>query len=164
MQIRNANRKDAGSFIDMQLLLDRETDFMMYEPGERIPDKGGTESLLESAAEGNDLLLVVEDKDRLWGYLLAQRGSLNRIRHSAYIVTGICKDYRGHGIGTAFFRELDKWAMANQIKRLELTVMCTNEAAIRLYEKSGFVKEGIKKNSMLVNGQLTDEYYMAKLY
>ncbi|SHO45952.1 GNAT family N-acetyltransferase [Anaerocolumna xylanovorans] len=164
MQIRNANLKDADNFIDLQLRLDRETEFMMYEPGERNPDRDRTENLLKSAAEGENLLLVVEDKEKLWGYLWAERGSLNRIRHSAYIVTGICKDYRGLGIGTAFFRELDKWAVSNQIKRLELTVMCTNEAAMRLYEKSGFVKEGIKKNSMLVNGQLTDEYYMAKLY
>lgn len=35
MQIRNVNQNDTDNFIDMQLRLDRETDFMMYEPGER---------------------------------------------------------------------------------------------------------------------------------
>lgn len=163
MQIRNLNQNDTDNFIDMQLRLDRETDFMMYEPGERKTDRDRVENLLRSAEEGGNLLLVVEDKDKLWGFLSAQRGNPNRIRHSAYIVTGICKDYRRMGIGKAFFQELDKWAVLNQIKRLELTVMCANEAAVSLYEKSGFVKEGIKKNSMLVNGQLTDEFYMAKL-
>lgn len=41
--------------------------------------------------------------------------------------------------------------------------MCHNEAALHLYEKNGFQREGIKKNSMVVNGQFVDEYYMAKL-
>lgn len=164
MQIRNVNLKDTDNFMDLQLRLDRETDYMMLEPGERKADRDSTEGFLRSAAEGEDLLIVAEDKDRLWGFLSAQRGSFKRIHHSAYIVTGICKDYRGLGIGTAFFQELDKWAVSNHIKRLELTVMCVNEAAVHLYEKSGFMKEGIKKNSMLVNGQLTDEYYMAKLF
>ncbi|MNC75722.1 putative acetyltransferase YhhY [compost metagenome] len=78
-------------------------------------------------------------------------------------MTGICTGYRNKGIGTKFFNELDKWAEQNKISRLELTVMCHNETAVGLYEKKGFRKEGIKKNSMLVNGSYVDEYYMAKL-
>jgi RimJ/RimL family protein N-acetyltransferase len=35
--------------------------------------------------------------------------------------------------------------------------------AKHLYEKSGFVVEGIKKNAMFVDGEYVDEYYMAKL-
>jgi RimJ/RimL family protein N-acetyltransferase len=168
MQIREITGRDmecslADKFIEMQLRLDEETEFMMYEPGERKPNRENTEKFLREAAEGEDLLLVAEDKDRLWGFLSARRGGLNRIHHSAYIVTGICKDYRNKGIGTAFFGELDKWAAAGGIKRLELTVMCHNEAALHLYEKSGFQREGIKKNSMVVNGQFADEFYMAKL-
>jgi RimJ/RimL family protein N-acetyltransferase len=33
-----------------------------------------------------------------------------------------------------------------------------------LYEKNGFVIEGIKKNSMLVDREYVDEYFMAKIY
>jgi len=43
------------------------------------------------------------------------------------------------------------------------TVMCINDAAKHLYEKNGFAVEGIKKNSMIVDGTYADEYYMAKL-
>jgi RimJ/RimL family protein N-acetyltransferase len=38
-----------------------------------------------------------------------------------------------------------------------------DERAIKLYEKVGFHKEGIKEKSMLVDGKYIDEYYMAKL-
>ena len=37
-----------------------------------------------------------------------------------------------------------------------------NKAAVHLYEKSGFVIEGLRKNSMRVGGVYADEYYMAK--
>lgn len=40
--------------------------------------------------------------------------------------------------------------------------MCPNTVAKNLYEKNGFVVEGIKKNSMIVDGEYIDEFYMAK--
>ena len=55
------------------------------------------------------------------GYLSAEKGSLNRIAHSAYIVVGILSEYRGKGIGTEFFRRLDIWAEEMKVSRLELT-------------------------------------------
>ena len=73
---------------------------------------------------------------------------------------GILKDYRGQGIGSLFFEQLEKWAAENGISRMELTVECTNTAAIRLYEKSGFKIEGTRLRSMKVNGCFVDEYYM----
>lgn len=56
-----------------------------------------------------------------------------------------------------------KWAKENAIKRLELTVICTNIVAKQLYEQKGFVVEGTKKNAMLIDGDYVDEFYMAKL-
>lgn len=78
-------------------------------------------------------------------------------------VVGVLNEYQGKGIGTTFFENLEKWAKANAVIRLELTVECHNEAARKLYEKSGFKVEGIRAKSMLVNGELVNEYYMAKI-
>ncbi|WOO36956.1 GNAT family N-acetyltransferase [Anaerocolumna sp. AGMB13020] len=163
MEIRDIKLKDTDEFISMQLRLDEETEYMMYEPGERKPQRERTEAFIRETLDNDDFLMVIEDQDKLWGYISALKGRCNRIRHTAYIVTGICTDYRNQGIGTIFFLALDKWAEQNKLSRLELTVMCHNETAVRLYEKRGFQKEGIKKNSMLVNGSYVDEYYMAKL-
>ncbi len=69
----------------------------------------------------------------------------------------------GRGSEPHFFKQLDKWANEKGVTRLELTVMCINDAARHLYEKNGFVVEGTKKNSMVVDGTYVDEYYMAKL-
>lgn len=88
---------------------------------------------------------------------------MKRIQHTAYVVTGVRLKYRGRGIGTKFFEKLDDWARENQVTRLELTVLCPNTIALHLYEKNGFVIEGVKKNSMVLHGELVDEYYMRKI-
>ena len=146
--------------------LDSQTDCMMYEPGER--SRRSTLSQLQadlqnSVINGEDCIYIALDDGNIVGFIHAERGKFNRTRHTAYIVTGVLKDHRGQGIGTALFEQLDKWAEENRITRLELTVECHNKAAIHLYEKSGFAAEGVRKNSMYVNGRYIDEYYMAKI-
>ena len=143
--------------------LDHETKYMLYEPGERTKDLAKIESVIRNSVEGDNFLLVAEADGRLVGYLSAEKGSLNRIAHSAYIVVGILSEYRGKGIGTEFFRRLDIWAEEMKVSRLELTVICENSVAKHLYEKNGFEIEGIKRKSVLVDGKYLDEFYMAKI-
>ena len=166
MNIRNITASDTEVFFHMMCRLDEETDYMMYEPGERqrrTRDLGRLQATIEAAVSGGDLLLVAEDNQEIVGYIWAERGKLNRILHTAYIVMGIRKEYRGKGIGTEFFRRLDLWAKSNGIVRLELTVECTNKEAKKLYEKNGFVTEGIRSKSMCLDGRFIDEYYMGKI-
>lgn len=163
MVIREIKLSDAAAFWQMQFELDKDTNYMMYEPNERTKNLSLINSLIQNSLDGNDLLLVAEEDKDIIGYLSAQRGVPNRIKHTAYIVVGIRKAFQGKGIGSELFKRLDLWAMKNAITRLELTVMCPNEMAKHLYEKNDFVIEGIKKNSMLVNGEYIDEFYMAKL-
>ena len=163
MHYRKLVKTDAERFWEMMNQLDHETKYMLYEPGERIKNIARIESLIENSVEGEDFLLVAEENDKIVGYISAQRGGLKRIAHSAYIVVGILQNYRGKGIGTEFFKQLDNWAEKKKITRLELTVICENEVAKHLYEKSGFEIEGIKRKSVLVDGIYLDEFYMAKI-
>ena len=166
IQYRQLSLDEAQKFWNMMNLLDCETEYMMYEPGEREQIAYGLDpikELIENAAQGSDFFVIAEEDGEIAGYLLAERGRPRRIQHSAYIVTGVRKKHRGRGIGRELFQRLDTWAREKQVTRLELTVMCTNMAAKHLYEKNGFAVEGIKKNSMKVNGSYVDEFYMAKL-
>ena len=164
--IRPITTDDTEKFFEMMCRLDEETDYMLYEPGERrenTKDLSRLRARIEAAASGDDLLMVAADGDDIVGFIWAERGTLRRVRHTAYIVTGIRKAYRGKGIGTDFFKHLDNWAEAGGIVRLELTVECENVGARNLYEKSGFKVEGVRPKSMYVNGKYVDEYYMGKI-
>ncbi len=161
--VRAAAMNDAEPLWEMMSALDSETNYMMYEPGERSRNLNIVQSNIQQAVEGDNLLLVAEADDTIVGYIAAQKGKLQRVKHTAYIVVGIRASYQNQGIGTRFFQQLDNWAKDKRVTRLELTVMCPNLAAKHLYAKNGFEIEGIKKRSMRVDGVYVDEYYMAKL-
>lgn len=166
MIIRPIKIEDAEPFFRMMCSLDGETPFMMYEPGERESKRSvaGLKNRVADAVSTGDLLLIAEDSDKnIVGFIWAERGNLNRVLHTAYIVVGIRKAYQNQGIGTKFFMELDEWAKKNGIVRLELTVECENAVAIHLYEKNGFVVEGRRIKSMKLGDDFVDEFYMAKI-
>lgn len=164
MEVRKIEKKDANNYLNMLLNLDNETKFMMFEPGERSTDINIAKNIIEKSTDGDNLLLVALDDENIVGFISAQRGIQRRIRHTAYIVVGIREKFRGCGIGSRFFSELDIWSKANNITRLELSVICSNSVAKHLYEKNGFKVEGIKRNTMIIDGEYVDEFSMAKLY
>lgn len=162
MNIRQATINDSENFIKMLYQLDSETQYMMFEVGER---KADINSIINRLGKDSSklLTLVIDDNNTIGGFLSAERGSYNRIKHSAYIVIGMLSKYRGKGLGTKLFEHLDHWAKLNNITRLELTVVEENSVAIKLYEKMGFKKEGLKENSMIIDTKYVNEYYMAKI-
>ncbi len=68
-------------------------------------------------------------------------------------------------MGTALLRQLldlaDHWLM---LMRVELEVFADNEGAIRLYQRLGFVREGVRRMSTVRNGTYVDEVMMARLH
>jgi RimJ/RimL family protein N-acetyltransferase len=163
MIIRKASIDDAEKYLQMLKQLDTETKNMMLEPGERKTTIEQMRGRIVNMSGSNGTILLIEDENEIGGFLAAQGGGANRIRHSAYIVIGMLKEYRGKKIGTKLFEELEKWTLENNITRLELTVVKNNEGAIKLYEKVGFKIEGIKEKSMIIDGNYVDEYYMGKI-
>lgn len=163
---RELGIEEIEHFWDFLNKLDNESEYMMYEPKERSRSTNVHElkdDIKSNVIDGNDFLQVVVDDQKIIGYLRAERGKFHRNYHTAYIVVGLLKEYSGKGIGTILFQNLDHWAKEHEIHRLELTVECPNIVAKRLYEKSGFIVEGIRQKSMFVNGNYVDEYYMAKM-
>ena len=164
MEIRKIQREDANNYLEMLLNLDNETKFMMFEQGERPTDINIAKNRIEKSITGYDLVLVAIEHEKIVGFLSVQRGIPKRIKHTGYIVVGIREKFRGQGIGSKFFSELDNWAIENKVTRLELSVIYSNNIAKHLYEKNGFKVEGIKKNAMIIDGKYVDEFAMAKLF
>jgi RimJ/RimL family protein N-acetyltransferase len=163
VRIRIAETEDAEKLAGLMKNVDA-SNFMLFGPGERNLTKERQQQVLESLKlERNSAIFVAEKERDLKGYLAAIGGKAKRARHSAYLVVGVREEARGLGIGTMLFQHLDHWAKNQGIHRLELTVMKNNEAAIALYKKAGFEIEGVKRDSLLVEGVYIDEYYMAKL-
>lgn len=164
MNIRHVCEQDDQMLADLILRIEKESNFMLYEGGERSLDARGINQKIKTVqSQENSTIIVAEDDSKLIGYVMAMGGLARRNRHSAYLVAGLLKDYRNKGIGTKMFQTLLSWAQKKGLHRLELTVIAHNDAAIALYKKMGFKVEGVKRDSLWISGKYVDEYYMARL-
>jgi RimJ/RimL family protein N-acetyltransferase len=164
MNIRIIRENDSEQFLLLGKELDEETQFMMLEPGERtITVEEQAQRIRNVLSRDNQVIFVVEHENQLIGFLGAYGENYRRSHHCVYIVIGILQNFTGQGIGKQLFETVEKWALDHKLHRLELTVMSHNERAIRLYQKMGYQTEGIKQDSLWVNGEYVDEYYMSKI-
>lgn len=165
MIIREIEVADAEKFSHLLQHVEASSEFMLFGPGERAMDTARSKAMLRDLQERpNSTILVAENEgEELVGYVLAIGGEAKRNEHSAYIVAGISADYRGQGIGTKIFSTLDQWAIRTRLRRLELTVVTKNVAGVSLYKKMGYEIDGIKRDSLCIDNEFVDEYYMSKL-
>jgi RimJ/RimL family protein N-acetyltransferase len=164
LNIRKIRVSDAENFILLTQQVESSSKFMLREDGERTANLEEKKQRIKSLEKSqNSTILVVENNEELIGYLVAIGGSARRNKDSVYIVIGILKEYRGLGIGSKLFKEIQRWASEQNIHRLELSVVTQNEAGLSLYKKLGFEIEGTKRDSLFIDGDFVDEYYMSKL-
>ncbi|MRH43274.1 GNAT family N-acetyltransferase [Aquibacillus halophilus] len=164
MLIREIKFDDAENLVKLIKLVEIESQYMLFEPGERNTGPEQQRKRIEvMKEEGSSTIFVAEENNELVGYLIAMGGNAKRNKHSVYLVIGILSEYRGLGLGEKLFKQLQVWAMEHDIHRLELSVVNRNEAALKLYKKMGFDIEGTKRDSLYIDGEFVDEYYMSKL-
>jgi RimJ/RimL family protein N-acetyltransferase len=163
MLIREIKLDDAENFVYLIKKVESESNFMLFESGERsISAEEQVKRIEVMRKSKNSTTLIAEKENQLIGYLIAIGGNANRNKHSVYLVIGVLAQFRGLGVGTQLFEHLEKWATEHDIHRLELTVATLNKAGIRLYKKMGFDIEGTKRQSLYIEGRYVDEYYMSK--
>jgi ribosomal protein S18 acetylase RimI-like enzyme len=164
VQIREATPDDGGALLALKRALDRETNFMLLEPDERTTTEAEVaDQLRRVTAQSNSVVLVADAVGHLVGYVEAIGGGVRRNRHTAHVVIGVRQASARRGVGGRLLSELEQWARANSLRRLELTVMIHNELAVGLYRKMGYVVEGTRHAALLVDNHLVDEFWMAKL-
>lgn len=107
----------------------------------------------------NDYALVAELGSKVVGSIDISR-KRNRLAHVASIGMAVHDDYQNRGIGTALMNAAldmtDNWL---NIRRVELDVYTDNLPAVHLYEKFGFVREGLAFRE----GKYVDAYHMTRL-
>ena len=99
-------------------------------------------SFLESMERDDTLFLVALDREEVAGYLgcycVAGEGEITNV--------AVKSSYRRQGVGGKLLETLYEEAKALHTQEFFLEVRESNEAAISLYSRQGFVKEGVRKN------------------
>lgn len=100
--------------------------------------------------------IVEEHNDEILG--LVSLVSIDHLNQSAefHIMIGN-KENQGKGLGTFAVMQMLKHAFDNlNLQRVELTVLEDNERARHLYEKVGFVQEGVKRSARYKKGKFVN--------
>ena len=84
--------------------------------------------------------------------------------HTGALGMGVHRDYRGRGLGSRLLEATLARAREFGLERVELEVYASNLPAIRLYERWGFEREGVKRRARKLAGEYDDLVLMAILF
>ena len=88
------------------------------------------------------MFLVVEEKGKILGYC----GLLMVLDEGDVTNVAVCRERQREGIGSFLVSSLLRLAGDQGISMIHLEVRSGNETAIRLYERLGFQRDGIRRN------------------
>lgn len=163
-QIRVANSSDAEALLNFGTKLLSETDFFLRGPNERASSVKEMRLIIERFQElPRHLLLNAWKGESPVGEAVIMGGELKRNRYTATIGVGVLQAHVGRRLGRTLMEGLEHFALHAGIHRLELTVMTHNTRALHLYEKMDYRVEGIRRESLFINGSYVDEFSMSKL-
>ena len=135
-------------------------------PGRLVshPHELKVESFASRIAEVRDKgrYIVAERDGRPVGHAVLEPMPLQRIAHVQRLTMVVHPGFQRQGIGAALMEDLIGWASANPaVGKIELLVRASNEGAIALYRKFGFVEEGrLVKRLKFEDGSYLDDIAM----
>jgi RimJ/RimL family protein N-acetyltransferase len=165
--IRPITLDDAAAITALFAAIDRESKFLLFEPGERTqgPDEW-RRRIEQTGGDGANAIFVAADDQaagELVGVLIALGDARQRLRHSAALIVAVRQAYAGQGIATRLFAAAEAWARGRGLHRLYLQVQANNHRAVALYHRWGFTVEGFHRHAVRLDGAWVDDYTMAKL-
>ena len=96
---------------------------------------------MDALSLGNTVFLVAEENRHIVGYI----GMYLSIDEGEITNVAVASAERCHGTGAQLLNELLKVAENKGIAKIVLEVRASNDSAIRLYERNGFVQCGVRK-------------------
>lgn len=164
--IRPPVRSDAQGMVDLFHAADRESRFLIRNPGEFGFTVEQEAALIQSVEENPDLQWYAAFyQGRLVGQSSAGlvNGRWQRCRHRAQVGFVVRKDSWGLGIGGRLMENCLAWCKERGCEQVELEVVAQNQRALGMYESFGFAVTGTRLRALKYpDGTYADEYCMIK--
>ncbi|ANL41158.1 MULTISPECIES: GNAT family N-acetyltransferase [Rhizobium] len=121
------------------------------------------EFVMGMIAKGNPQFVAVAGEEVV-GWCDISRHFFPSHAHRGNLGMGVLPAYRGRGLGRKLMEKTLRAAQQTGFARVELDVYEDNSRAIALYEKMGFVREGIIRRAARIDGRFIDAIGMALLF
>jgi len=107
------------------------------------------------------LVLVAEADARIVGNVLVSVDRGQATEHVGVLSILMADGWRGVGIGSELVAAAQRWTAERGLRKLSLGVFPDNERAIAVYERAGFVREGLRRLQYRSDDAFRDEVLMA---
>ena len=114
----------------------------------------------DNIAAGHPHMVAVAD-GKVVGWCDIRRGARSAQAHCGVLGMGIIPGYRDRGLGRKLMLAALESAKTAGMHRVELHAHADNFRAIALYEKVGFVHEGVASDAIRIDGRYIDSVLMA---
>lgn len=160
--IREPIEEDAKNMIEYLNIVGGESDNLLFGKDEfRLSVEQESEYIKKIQKDPNIRMILGLVNSTVVSIAEIRCLSRKRISHNSEVAISVKKEYWSLGVGSSVMEELIRFAKEHElIKNISLGVKASNERAIKLYEKFGFVKVGSHKDYLNINGEYDDEYIM----
>lgn len=128
------------------------------------PPLAEVQAFVARILERRDAQLFALDGSRVVGWCDIQSLRAEGMRHAGVVGMGLLPEYRGRGLGRRLLDGCVARAREQGLSRIQLGVWASNAAAVRLYERSGFEREGVRRRARYLDGEWDDLIEMALLF
>jgi RimJ/RimL family protein N-acetyltransferase len=161
--VRRADPADAAALVELASAVGAEPEGWLLSDA-RWRSVGDERRYLRALrGSGLGAVLVAERDGGIVGRLSLGRDAHPSSSHVADLGLMVAQAHRRTGVGSVLLAAAEAWARPAGIGKLELHVFPYNEAAIALYEKAGYEREGLRRaHYRRPDGGYVDAILMAK--
>ena len=160
--IRRGEPEDAAAFLAYLRKMGGESQFVTFGPeGLALSEEEEAAYIAKTNARDNALFLLAVADGEIVGGLTFACGERQRLSHTGEFGVSVLRAWWGRGVARALLDEMLAWARrSGVVRKINLRVRPDNERAVRLYERLGFVPEGLVTRDMLIDGTIHDSLLM----
>jgi RimJ/RimL family protein N-acetyltransferase len=162
-RIRHADPSDADQLARLADAVSAEPEGWLISVAGEWRSAGDERRFLKALRRYAHAAVYVAERDdgTVVGRLSVGRDPHPASAHVADVGLMVAVDARRQGVGTALLQAAVDWAREAGVRKLELHVFPWNGAAIALYDRFGFEREGFRKQHYRRGGEYVDAILMA---
>lgn len=163
VSVRRAVPRDAAQLVALARAVGSEPEGWLITGGEWRTTAEERRHVRRMRGSPHHCLLVAERGGAIVGRLSIARNPHPACSHVADIGLMVARDARRQGVGAALLEAAERWAAAVGVRKIELHVFPHNQAALALYERAGYRREGYREAQFSRANGLVDAILMAKM-
>ncbi len=161
-QVRRAEPGDAAELVALARAVGSEPEGWLVTNGAWRTASEERRYLRAIRGSPHAAVFVVDTPDGIMGRLSVGRDPHPASGHVADLGIMVAHGFRRRGAGWALMEAAEEWARSVGVRKLELHVFPYNVAAIGLYERLGYRREGLRRGHYLRGREYVDAVLMAK--